>query len=227
MRQTTPAVATQGIAGPVVVADGSQQLSESGSLFGRWPISRPTVGVTSNGASNTTGVVMAKADVQTATDVMTILGAQCAHGRRADPGRQRRCERDRRAGQADAGRRARRSGAPDRARAAIRPAATRWSCWWSAAARARRQASTMRRSSRRRQFPERRRAPCAGLRDRDRAADRATWPGCRPLPRRPAGNTSKFPSGRSTPPCARRSSWRRPAPRRRPARSSCPKRSRR
>ena len=74
MRQTNPVVATQGNAGPVVVADSGQQLSESGSLLGRWPISRPTVGATSNGASNTTGVVMAKADVQTATDVMTILG---------------------------------------------------------------------------------------------------------------------------------------------------------
>ena len=37
-------------------------------------VSQPTVGVTNNGASNTTGVVMAKPDVQTATDVMTILG---------------------------------------------------------------------------------------------------------------------------------------------------------
>jgi hypothetical protein len=73
MRQTTPAVATQGNSGPVVVADTNQQASESGSLFGRWPISRPSVGATNNGASNTTGVVMAKADVQTAADVMTIL----------------------------------------------------------------------------------------------------------------------------------------------------------
>ncbi len=74
MRQTTPAVAVQGNTGPVAIADTNQQISESGSLIGRWPISRPTVGVTSNGASNTTGVVMAKADVQTAADVMTILG---------------------------------------------------------------------------------------------------------------------------------------------------------
>ena len=74
MRQTTPALATQGNSGTVAVADMGQQISESGSLQGRWPLSRPTVGGTNNGASNNTGVVMARADVQTAGDVMTILG---------------------------------------------------------------------------------------------------------------------------------------------------------
>jgi hypothetical protein len=73
MRQTTPAIATQGNVGPVAVADTNQQISESGSLFGRWPMSMPTVGGTSNGGSNTTGVVMAKPDTNTAGEVMTIL----------------------------------------------------------------------------------------------------------------------------------------------------------
>ena len=74
MRQTTPALATQGNTGPVAVADTGQQITESGSLVGRWPISRPTVGGTSNGSSTNTGVLMARADVQTPADVMTILG---------------------------------------------------------------------------------------------------------------------------------------------------------
>ncbi len=74
MRQTNPALATQGNAGPVAVADMAQLITESGSLLGRWPISRPSVGATNNGASNTTGVVMARADLQTPADVMTMLG---------------------------------------------------------------------------------------------------------------------------------------------------------
>ena len=72
MRQTTPAVATQGNAGPVAVADTNQQISESGSLLGRWPISTPTVGGTNNGATNTSGV-MAKPDSNTSAEVMAIL----------------------------------------------------------------------------------------------------------------------------------------------------------
>jgi hypothetical protein len=79
MRQTTPAAATKSNAGPVAVADINQQISESGSLLGRWPISQPTVGGTSNGDSNNSGVYLAQAgvplktDIQTNADVITIL----------------------------------------------------------------------------------------------------------------------------------------------------------
>ena len=64
----------------MAVADGTQQQSETGSLFGRWKMSQPTVGVTNNGASNTTGVVMARPDVDTAAVVKTILGRNTQTG---------------------------------------------------------------------------------------------------------------------------------------------------
>jgi hypothetical protein len=75
MRQTNPTVATQGNAGPAVVADPNQQATDSGSVLGQWRISRPTVGATNNGVTTAAagGSLMARADIHTPTDVMTIL----------------------------------------------------------------------------------------------------------------------------------------------------------
>jgi hypothetical protein len=73
MRQTNVGLATKGNNGPVAVADTGQQITESGSLVGRWPISRPTTGGTDNGSSSNAGVYLARPDVQTPADVMTVL----------------------------------------------------------------------------------------------------------------------------------------------------------
>ena len=73
MRQKTPTPATVGNSGPVVDADGSQNVAgTTEAASGRWNISRPTVAA-NNGSQNTSGLVV-QADSGTAnSDILSIV----------------------------------------------------------------------------------------------------------------------------------------------------------
>ena len=75
MRQTTPTLAVINNSGPVSVSDLGQQVTDRGSVTGRWELSRPTVANGSrNGTSSNSGVVQVAADSATAnTSLLTLL----------------------------------------------------------------------------------------------------------------------------------------------------------
>jgi hypothetical protein len=81
MRQTNASLATQGNSGPVAISDLAQMDTETGSILGRWSISRPTVGATNNGASTNAGTVMVPADSNNAT--INVLAALAKNTRTA------------------------------------------------------------------------------------------------------------------------------------------------
>ena len=63
MRQTSPTVAVLNNSGPVQVADLAQQITDRGSISGRWELSRPSVpGSSRNGTASNAGVVRVAAD---------------------------------------------------------------------------------------------------------------------------------------------------------------------
>ena len=74
MRQKTPVMGAQGNSGPVADADTNQMApTDSGSVTGRWNVTRPTVGG-DNGAQAAAQAVVIKADSATAnTDVLSKL----------------------------------------------------------------------------------------------------------------------------------------------------------
>ena len=75
MRQTSPALAVLHNSGPVAVTDLAQQVTDRGSVSGRWELSRPAVANGSrNGTSSTSGVWPVTADSANANaDILTLL----------------------------------------------------------------------------------------------------------------------------------------------------------